>query len=151
MFFASYLKAKFLPHSIGIFTELGFTPSVDSMVSYDYLFKRAKTVLKTRYNIELTESRWATVEPFLNAQLVVILNKEKIQNEEIKYYLELLKRQNPTKFYLLELELIKEIRRDHKDNQAPTVRKVSEPQITITKESSDRDEESAGSSDFIYR
>lgn len=121
------------------------------MASYDYLFKRAKTVLKTRYNIDLSESLWTSVEPFLNTQLKNVLNKDNIQTEEIKYFLELLKRQNPTKFYLLELELIKEIRRIHKDNQAPTIRKVSEPQITITKDSNDTDEDPNSSSDYIYR
>ena len=121
------------------------------MTSYDYLFKRAKTVLKTRYDIELTEPRWNTIEPFLQAQLLIILNKEKVQTEEIKYFLELLKRQNPTKFYLLELDLIKEVRRDYKRNQAPLVRKNPEPQITVldTKRNDDTDhDDNAG---FIYR
>ena len=123
------------------------------MVSYDYLFKRAKSVLKTRYNIELSESHWAKVEPFLNSQLKIILNEDKIRSEEIKYYLELFKRQNPSKFYLLELDLIKEIRKDYKQNQAPTVRKVNKPEIFISNKSDkhDRDEDPNDSAGYIYR
>ena len=121
------------------------------MTTYDYLFKRAKNVLKTRYDIELTESRWNSIEPFLQAQLLTILNKEKIQLEEIKYFLELLKRQNPTKFYLLELDLIKEVRSDFKKNQAPTIRNVSEREIIIKDTSRKDDTDHDDNAGFIYR
>ncbi len=120
-----------------------------NMTSYDYLFKRAKGVLKARYNIELTEPQWSEVEPFLSAQLVTILKQEKIKQEEIKYYLELLKRQNPTKFYLLELDLIKEIRKNQKKEQIPTIRKISEPQITVKDKDRD-DSEHDDTTGFIY-
>ena len=120
------------------------------MTSYDYLFKRAKNVLKARYNIDLNESQWTKVEPFLSTQLISILKIEKIQNEEIKYYLELLKRQNPTKFYLLELDLIKEFRNIQKKEQRPTVRKVVEPEIRLRDKHRDHSE-SGDTTDFIYR
>ena len=120
------------------------------MVSYDYLFKRAKGVVKARYNIELDESKWNNIEPFLNLQLKNILKKDKIQQEEIKYFLELLKRQNPTKFYLLELDLIKEIRSNQKRDQRPTVRKVIEPELVIKDKDRD-DSEHDDTTGFIYR
>ena len=123
------------------------------MTSYDYLFKRAKTVLKTRYDIDLDESQWSAIEPFLQTQLVIILSDhDKIKNEEIKFYLELLKRQNPSKFYLLELDVIKEIRTNQKKNQAPTIRKIREQEITITDTKTRNDDpDGDDSASFIYR
>ena len=119
------------------------------MTSYDYLFKRAKNVLKARYNIELTESKWTTIEPFLSSQIKVFLKIDKLQPEEIKYYLELLKRQNPTKFYLLELDLIKEVRNNQKKEQIPTVRKIIEPEIRMKDDHDDSD--SGDGADYIYK
>ena len=122
------------------------------MTSYDFLFKRAKTVLRTRFDIALDESYWTAIEPFLQSQLLSILEKDKIQTEEIKLYLELLKRQNPSKFYLLELDVIKEIRNYFKKNQAPTVRKVNESQIAVVDINKRRDEpEHDDNAGFIYR
>jgi hypothetical protein len=121
------------------------------MVSYDYLFKRAKTVLKTRYDIELDEKIWQTIEPFLNSRLKNILKEEKIQHEEIKYFLELFKRQNPSKFYLLELDVIKEIRNLQKQNQKPTIRKIPEPAEISIKDRKDRDFDTDDRTGFIYR
>ncbi len=119
------------------------------MTSYNYLFKRANGVLKARYNIELDEFQWTKVEPFLSSQLKVILKIDKVQQEEIKYYLELLKRQNPTKFYLLELDLIKEVRNNQKKEQIPIVRKIIEPELKIK---DDRDDSDSGdNADYIYK
>lgn len=120
------------------------------MTSYDYLFKRAKSVLKARYNIELDESHWSAVEPFLKDQLHSLMKIDKIKQEEIKFYLELLKRQNPTKFYLLELDLIKEIRSIQKKEQRPTVRNVIEPEISLRDKDRD-DNDSGDTADYIYR
>ena len=120
------------------------------MTSYDYLFKRAKSVVKARYNIDLDDTKWSKVEPFLSSQLKDILKKDKIQQEEIKYFLELLKRQNPTKFYLLELDLIKEVRNNQKKEQRPTIRSIPEPKITLKDKKRD-DSEHDDTTGFIYR
>ena len=120
------------------------------MLSYDKLFKRARNVLDTRFNIDIQNFNWTVIEPFLKNQLIENMKKEEIQNEEIKYFLEILKRQNPTKFYLLELELIKEIRNEIKKEQRPTVRHVFES-INIMPRKDDDEFESDDRTGFIYK
>ena len=117
------------------------------MTNYQNLFIRAKNVLKKRYDIDLNLEHsisWLTVQ-------VSEINNRNIEPGELKPLLEAMRRQNPTKFYLLEQELINFIRAEKK---IPTIRKIkSVEEVDLSKLSNKKDDDfepPADASGYIY-
>ena len=126
-----------------------------SLLYYTKLFKRAQTVLKTRYRIDLVQADWKNVSSWLKDHLIVIKATERIKSDsELHLVLESLRRQNPTKFYLLEQDLIKEFRR-RRDKLKKIPVKNSIPKIGIIegkqkKKDNDKKDEDKEAGDYIY-
>ena len=87
---------------------------------------------------------------WLQTSLELKLN-EKILPNELKPHLEMLRRNEPTKFYMLEQDLIKFVR---KEVMRPYVReikpKVEEINLNKVSKKKDDDFESSDASGFIY-
>lgn len=119
------------------------------MMTYQTLFIRAKNVLKKRYDIDLNVDSSLS---WLTLQVSEIFDiKKKVEPGELKPLLHTLRRQNPTKFYLLEQELINYIR---KENKKPTIRKINPvEEIDLNKVQKKKDDDFEPPSDasgYIY-
>lgn len=121
----------------------------EAMVHIQKLFMRTKNVLKKRYDIELNDNLWDLISIWLRTQLNSSIKNKAINQDSIKPLLELMRRQQPTKFYLLEQNLIKHIRMVIKKEQRPIIRNVVE-EIDLSNLSKDKDDDFESSDAFGY-
>lgn len=119
------------------------------MVHIQKLFMRTKNVLKRRYDIELNDNLWDLISIWLRTQLNSSIKNKAINQDSINPLLELMRRQQPTKFYLLEQNLIKHIRMVIKKEQRPIIRNVVE-EIDLSNLSKDKDDDFESSDAFGY-
>ena len=96
------------------------------MATYESLFKRARVILKSRYDIDLAPEHWLMLEDWLCNQTSEITS-HKTSKAQLIPQLEMIRRQNPTKFYLLEQDTIKELRRKISFKKTP----IRKPKIIL--------------------